>query len=130
MLTGTIVIPGFGTTSAAVFDGKTFVPYALTSTSSNDISGSIASIFVENSDFFTTNSGKHLPLVAVVLIGLGISLVLMLAIVAAGLLLDRIRKKRQGYVPAPTTYAGGMSHIPPQELLENLGRAQPDVPRV
>ncbi|CAK7200535.1 hypothetical protein SEUCBS139899_003232 [Sporothrix eucalyptigena] len=126
MLTGSIVIPGFGTASAAVFNGTAFTPYALTT---SDGSGSIASIFVENSDFFTASSGSHLPLVAIVLIGLGISLVLMLVIVAAGLLLDRLRKKRQGYVPAPSNY-GGMSRIPPQELLESLGRPRPGAPQV
>lgn len=127
MLTGSIVIPGFGTASAAVFNGKTFAPYALTTGANGD--GSIASIFVENNDFFTASSRSHLPLVAIVLIGLGISLVLMLVIVAAGLLLDRIRKKRQGYVPAPSNY-GGMSRIPPQELLESLGRPRPGAPQV
>lgn len=133
MLTGSIVIPGFGTASAAVFNGKTFSAYALTTGGSSDSDsnsgGSIASIFVENNDFFTASSRSHLPLVAIVLIGLGISLVLMLVIVAAGLLLDRIRKKRQGYVPAPSAYEG-MSRIPPQELLESLGRPRPGAPQV
>ncbi|CAK7214539.1 hypothetical protein SCUCBS95973_002181 [Sporothrix curviconia] len=130
MLTGSLVLPGFGTVSAAVFNGSSFAPYALTEGGSeNGESGSIANIFVENSNFFTASSSKHLPLVGVVLIGLAIALVLMLVIVAAGMLLDRLRKKRQGYVQAPSTY-GGMSHIPPQELLESLGRPRPGAPQV
>ncbi|KIH89685.1 cellular morphogenesis protein [Sporothrix brasiliensis 5110] len=128
MLTGALVLPGSGKASAAVFNGKTFAPYALT-TASVAGGNSIASIFVEHNNFFTASSRGHLPLVAIVLIGLGISLVLMLVIVAAGLLLDRIRKKRQGYVPAPSNY-GGLSRIPPQELLESLGRPRPTAPQV
>ncbi|CAK7225581.1 hypothetical protein SBRCBS47491_005937 [Sporothrix bragantina] len=127
MLTGSIVLPGFGAVSAAVFNGTSFAPYALTE--GNENGSSIASIFVENSNFFTASSRKHLPLVGVVLIGLAIALVLMLVIVAAGMLLDRLRKKRQGYVQAPSSY-GGMSHIPPQELLESLGRPRPGAPQV
>ncbi|CAK7271904.1 hypothetical protein SEPCBS57363_004862 [Sporothrix epigloea] len=132
MLTGSIVLPKFGTVSAAVFNGTSIVPYALTvggSEKGGGAAGSIASIFVENSNFFTASTGKHLPLVGVVLIGLAIALVLMLLIVAAGMLLDRLRKKRQGYVRAPSAY-GSMSHISPQDLLQSLGRSQPSVPRV
>ncbi|OAA64316.1 cellular morphogenesis protein [Niveomyces insectorum RCEF 264] len=131
LLTGSIAIPGYGIASAVVFDGKTFQPYALTTDSSNG-AGSIASIFVEKGDFFSAGKRGHLPLVGIVLIGLGISLVLMLLIVAAGLLLDRLRKKRQGYVPAPSSYdrGAGMARVPPQELFESLGRSRPGAPQV
>lgn len=125
MLTGSILIPGFGTASAAVFDGKKFEPYALTSSSNNN-AGSIASIFVERSDFFTANARGHLPVVAIVFIGLGISLVLMFLIVLAGLVLDRIRKKRQGYMPAPVVHG----NLPAQEIFRGLGQQRPGVPQV
>ncbi|CAK7271252.1 hypothetical protein SEPCBS119000_004505 [Sporothrix epigloea] len=132
MLTGSIVLPDFGTVAAAVFNGTSIVPYALTvggSGTGQGAAGSIASIFVENSNFFTASSSKHMPLVGVVLIGLAIALVLMLLIVAAGVLLDRLRKRRQGYVRAPSAF-GSMSHIPPQDLLQSLKRSQPGVPHV
>ncbi len=131
MLTGSINIPGYGTASAALFNGTDFEPYALT-TNTDGTPGSIARIFVQNQNFFTTNSGSHLPLVAIVLIALGISLFLMLAIVAAGLILDRIRKKREGYVPAPTSMydreAASSGYRP--ELLESLGRGRGGAPMV
>ena len=72
------------------------------------------------------NLGSGLAVGFVVLIGLAISLGIMLLIVVAGLLLDRYRKKRDGYVPAPTSYdrGGGMSRIPPEELLDSLSKGR------
>lgn len=69
----------------------------------------------------------------VVLIALAISLGLMLMIVAAGILLDRYRKKRDGYVPAPTSMydrGSGMQRIPPHELLESLQQGRPGAPHI
>jgi len=69
----------------------------------------------------------------VVLIGLGISLALMLLIVLAGLFLDRLRKKREGYMPAPTSMydrGSGIQRIPPHELLESLGKGRAGAPHV
>ncbi|KAK4181191.1 cortical protein marker for cell polarity-domain-containing protein [Triangularia setosa] len=131
MLTGSIVLPGFGTASAVLFDGQDFRPYALTSNRGNT-AGTISRIFTEHSNFFD-KGGSPLPLVFVVLIGLGISLALMLLIVVAGLVLDRLRKKREGYVPAPTSMydrGGGIQRIPPRELLENLGKGRSGAPQV
>ncbi|KAK0668109.1 cortical protein marker for cell polarity-domain-containing protein [Cercophora samala] len=131
MLTGSIVLPGFGTASAVLFDGQEFRPYALTSNRGNT-AGTISRVFTEHSNFFD-KGGSPLPLVFVVLIGLGISLALMLLIVVAGLLLDRLRKKREGYVPAPTSMydrGSGIQRIPPRELLENLSKGRPGAPQV
>jgi hypothetical protein len=74
-----------------------------------------------------------MPLVFIVLIGLAISLGIILLIVAAGVLLDRFRKKRDGYAPAPTSMQDrgtGMSRIPPQELFEGLNRTRSGAPHV
>ncbi|KAK0730817.1 cortical protein marker for cell polarity-domain-containing protein [Lasiosphaeris hirsuta] len=131
VLTGSIVLPNFGSASAVIFNGTSFEPYALT-TNSGNTAGTITHIFTEQNNFFTSSSGK-LPLVFIVLIGLGISLALMLLIVLAGLFLDRLRKKREGYIPAPTSMydrGSGMQRIPPHELLESLGKGRPGVPHV
>ncbi|KAK4230977.1 cortical protein marker for cell polarity-domain-containing protein [Podospora fimiseda] len=131
MLTGSIVLPGFGTASAVLFDGNTFRPYALTANPGNT-PGSISHVFTEKPNFFD-KGGKKLPLVFIVLIGLGISLALMLLIVVAGLFLDRLRKKREGYVPAPTSMydrGSGIQRIPPRELLENLSKGRSGAPQV
>jgi hypothetical protein len=74
-----------------------------------------------------------MPLVFVILIGLAIALGLMLLLVLAGIILDRIRKKREGYAPAPTSMydrGSGMQRIPPHELLESLGQGRSGAPRV
>lgn len=74
-----------------------------------------------------------MALVFVVLIGLAISLGLMFLLVVAGLLLDRLRKKREGYSPAPTSMydrGSGLRRIPPQELLESLQKGRPGAPRI
>ncbi|KAI0021519.1 cortical protein marker for cell polarity-domain-containing protein [Xylariomycetidae sp. FL0641] len=134
MLTGSIGIPDFGTASSAIFNGTTLQPYVLTSnTQSASGSGSIAKVFVENQNFFTKSSNGHLAVGYVVLISLAISLGLMFLIVVAGLALDRYRKKREGYVPAPTSMfdrGSGMQRIPPHELLDSLNHGRPGAPRV
>ncbi|KAL2266622.1 hypothetical protein VTJ83DRAFT_5974 [Remersonia thermophila] len=126
LLTGTIVLAGFGAASAVLYHGgDKFVPFALAGPAApSSGSGSIARVFSEHGNFFAKSGGK-MPLVFVVLIGLAIALGLTLLIVAAGVMLDRIRKKREGYVPAPTSMidrGSGIARIPPHELLEGLNR--------
>ncbi|KAI2629669.1 cortical protein marker for cell polarity-domain-containing protein [Hypoxylon sp. NC1633] len=131
MITGSIGIPGFGTASSAIFNGTSIRPFALTS-NGDSTTGSIYRIFVQNENFFTSPGGG-MPLVFVALIGLAISLGLMVLIVLAGLALDRYRKKREGYVPAPTSMfdrGSGIQRIPPQELLNSLNQGRPGAPHV
>lgn len=126
MLTGMIELPGVGTASAALFNGTDYMPYALT-TSDGVGAGSIAKVFSQNDSFFKSGGG-HMPLGFVVLIGLAIALGLIMLLVIAGIVLDRIRKKREGYTPAPTSMidrGSGMQRIPPRELLESLGNSRP-----
>jgi hypothetical protein len=81
----------------------------------------------------TASLDHSLALGFIVLIGLAISLGLVLLIVVVGLALDRYRKKRDGYVPAPTSMidrGSGMQRIPPHELLDSLGRGRPGAPHV
>ncbi|KAF4455153.1 hypothetical protein F53441_2473 [Fusarium austroafricanum] len=128
MLTGSIDIPDFGVASAAIFNGTTYQPYAMT-IKAGDGPGTIAGIFSQRDSFFKEE--KHMALGFVVLIGLAIALGLMLLLVLCGIILDRIRKKREGYVPAPTSMydrGSGMRHIPPHELLESLGHGRGGAP--
>ncbi|KAI1482773.1 cortical protein marker for cell polarity-domain-containing protein [Daldinia eschscholtzii] len=132
LMTGSIAIPGFGTASSAIFNGTVIRPYALTS-NIDGTTGSISRIFVQKENFFTSHSDSGMPLVFVALIGLAISLGLIVLIVLAGLALDRYRKKREGYVPAPTSMfdrGSGMTRIPPQELLNSLSQGRPGAPTV
>lgn len=133
MLTGSIGIPGFGTASAAIFNGTHFAPHILT-TDAGTVAGTVARFMVEHPEqIFTDESRGGLPLFGIVLIALAIALGLIMLIVAAGLALDRYRKKRDGYMPAPTSMidrSSGMQRIPPHELLESLGRGPEGAPRV
>lgn len=132
MLTGNIIIPNFGSASAALFNGTALTPFALT-TNSGNTAGTISRIFVEKTNFFSGGNSGHLPIYAIVLIGLGIALGLTLLIVVAGMVMERLRKKREGYVPAPTSMydrGSGMQRIPPHELLESLGKGRPGAPHV
>lgn len=57
----------------------------------------------------------------------------MFLLVLAGIILDRLRKKREGYTRAPTSmydHGSGMRRVPPRELLASLGRGRPGAPRV
>ncbi|KAJ1331202.1 Cortical protein marker for cell polarity [Microdochium nivale] len=132
MLTGSIGIPGFGTASAALFDGTSLKPYLL-STDASGRAGQISKLFVENPSRFFASVEFGMPLGFIVLIALAVSLGLMLIIVVAGLALDRYRKKREGYVPAPTSMldrGNGMQRIPPHELLDSLNKGRPGAPHV
>lgn len=132
LLTGRIEIAGFGTTSAAIFNGTGLTPFVMTANSNNG-PGTISRIFTQKSNFFSAEGTGGLPIYAVVLIGLAIALGLTLLIVVAGMAMERLRKKREGYVPAPTsTYdrGSGMQRIPPQELLESLSKGRPGPPHV
>lgn len=56
MLTGSIVIPDFGTAGAAIFNGTHYQPYALTTSSGGSAGsgGSIAKIFSQKQNFFSS----------------------------------------------------------------------------
>jgi hypothetical protein len=52
MVTGSLNLPGFGNSSAALFNGTTFEPFALTTTAANT-GGSLSQIFSQNQNFFS-----------------------------------------------------------------------------
>ncbi|KAE8447593.1 hypothetical protein EG329_010564 [Mollisiaceae sp. DMI_Dod_QoI] len=121
MVTGALNVPGFGNASAVLFNGTTFQPFALTTTASNT-GGSLSQIFVQKQNFFSKPSGK-IAKGFVVLIGLAISLGLIFLIVVLGVIAERIRKKREGYIPAPTSSfdkGQGFSRVPPEQLFGSL----------
>ena len=73
------------------------------------------------------NIGGHLALGFIVLIGLAIALALIFLIVVAGILAERIRRKREGYMPAPTNMydkASQMSRLPPEQLFSTVGQGR------
>ncbi|KAI1177537.1 cellular morphogenesis protein [Nemania sp. FL0916] len=134
LLAGSIGVPGFGTASGAIYNGTTLQPYILTSSmNTTQGAGSLSKIFVEKENFFKSSSKHGLALGFIVLISLAISLAIVFLIVLIGLALDRYRKKRDGYVPAPTSMidrGSGMQRILPHEFLDSLSRGRPGAPHV
>jgi len=125
LLTGSLNLPSFGNASAVLFNGTTFVPYALTSLS-GDGAGYISQIFSQQQNFFKDAKG-NLALGFVVLIGLAIALALIFLMVIAGIIAERIRRKREGYVPAPTNMfdkTSQMSRLPPEQIFGTLGKGR------
>ncbi|OBT53610.1 hypothetical protein VE04_06621 [Pseudogymnoascus sp. 24MN13] len=123
LLTGSLNLPSFGNASAVLFNGTAFQPYALTSTSDKR-SGSISKIFSQQQNVF--EDGKsHLALGLIVLIGLAIALALIFLLVVAGIIAERLRRKREGYVPAPTNMfdkTSQMNRLPPEQIFGTLGK--------
>ncbi|KAJ3498982.1 hypothetical protein NLG97_g708 [Lecanicillium saksenae] len=126
MITGNIELPEIGAVSACLFNGTHYQAYALTTSNTEGGTSSIGRVFSQRPN--NIGHKKHMPLVFVVLIGLAISLALILLMVVGGVVLDRLRKKREGYVRAPTSMrdrGSGIQRVPPRELLESLGRVRP-----
>ncbi|RKF58068.1 Polarized growth protein rax2 [Golovinomyces cichoracearum] len=123
LVTGSIKLPEIGYVSAALFNGSSFQPYILTS--SLDGPGSLTQFFAEKEVTFQLKDG-NLARGFVVLISLAIALGLIMIILVAGLLVERLRKKEEGYSPAPTSnYERGIpiaSRVPPEQLLESISQ--------
>lgn len=122
LMTGQLSVPNFGNASAALYNGSTITPFIL-STAGNG-PGSMSQVFSERSQTFSTGGG-HLALGFVVLIALAIALGLIFLLVAAGMLLERYRRRAEGYRPAPQNFVektANMGRIPPDQLLSNLSR--------
>jgi hypothetical protein len=58
LLTGSLNLPGFGNASAALFNGSSFQPFALTSSTGSG-PGSLSQIFFENQQNVFSSSGKR-----------------------------------------------------------------------
>ncbi|KAK0661058.1 Polarized growth protein rax2 [Lasiodiplodia hormozganensis] len=122
MVLGELNVPGFGNASAVVYNGTDFQPFILSTTASNG-QGSLSQVFVEKPQNVFRTSGGNLALGLVVLIALAISLALIMLLVVAGIAAERIRRAREGYVPAPTQMGdknANMTRIPPEHILSNL----------
>ncbi|KAL9604782.1 MAG: hypothetical protein Q9219_000230 [cf. Caloplaca sp. 3 TL-2023] len=122
LVTGSLNLPNFGNASAALFNGTHFAPFIL-STSGNS-PGSLAQLFSEKQVNFKSSGGKISKGLRV-LIGLACALGTIFLVVVAGILLERYRRSRTGYRPAPTSYpnkAANVDRIPPEHLFGRLGQ--------
>ncbi|KAI4229940.1 MAG: hypothetical protein L6R36_000449 [Xanthoria steineri] len=122
LITGSLDVPNFGNASAALYDGNTFIPFIL-STSGNG-PGTLSQLFSSKTINFKSSGGR-MKLGFVVLIGLAIALGVTFLLVVAGILIERYRRRAEGYQPAPTQYfdkTANLGRIPPEDLFGRLGQ--------
>lgn len=128
LITGALNLPNYGNASAAIFNGTTYQPFLLTSTSSNG-QGSVSRLFVQNPGNFLSSSHHYLARGFVVLIGLAIALALVFLIVVAGILIERYRRRREGYVPVNSQLRAdqqdNLSRLPPERLFGTMHEKDP-----
>ncbi|KAG9842688.1 hypothetical protein KCU77_g9653, partial [Aureobasidium melanogenum] len=122
LITGSVELPDNGNASAVLFNGTTFQPFILTTTA-NGGQGSLSGMFVQNPSNFLSSKSHHLALGLVVLIGLAIACGLTFLLVVIGILVERHRRRRQGYVPMPQLRPdqhANLNRIPPESLFGTL----------
>ncbi|KAL9103424.1 MAG: hypothetical protein Q9163_001526 [Psora crenata] len=125
LVTGELDLPNFGNASAALFNGTTFSPFIL-STSRNG-PGSLSQLFSERQVSFE-DPGGHMAVGFVILISLACALGVIFLLVVAGIIIERYRRKHEGYTSVPTTYFdkpsnSNMGRIPPEHLFGRLGQS-------
>lgn len=124
LVSGNIVLQDFGNASTVMFDGSSWQPLFITTSSSG--SGSINSVFSQNEKSFSSLLGKkYMARGFVVLVSLAIAVGLILLIVLLGLLVAYIRKRRQGYRPAPTRVNEEQmtQTVPPENLFREFSHS-------
>ncbi|KAF3484045.1 uncharacterized protein GIQ15_03369 [Arthroderma uncinatum] len=125
LITGKLQLPSFGFVSGALFNGTTLEPFILSSMSDGR-PGSISGIFSENKIDVAGHRGQK-PRGIVVLISFCIALGCVFFLVLFGVLLNRYRRHKQGYITAPqgTDRKPDLSRVPPEYLLESLRHRTP-----
>ncbi|THZ29630.1 hypothetical protein D6C91_01476 [Aureobasidium pullulans] len=131
LITGSIELPDNGNASAVLYNGTSFQPFILTTTA-NGGQGTLSGMFVQNPSNFLSSKSHHLALGLVVLIGLAIACALTFLLVVIGIMVERYRRRREGYVPMPQLRAdqqANLNRIPPESLFGTLEKRD-TAPRV
>ncbi|KAL1303640.1 hypothetical protein AAFC00_006998 [Neodothiora populina] len=132
LITGSIRIPSHGSASAVLFNGTSFQPLVLTNLA-NGGQSSLARMFVQNPGNFLTTSTHHMDRGFVVLIALAIALALIFLLVVAGIIMERYRRRKEGYQKMRDGGGAGMradqtanlTRIPPESLFGTLREKDP-----
>ncbi|EKV11832.1 Cellular morphogenesis protein (Rax2), putative [Penicillium digitatum] len=130
LIMGSLVIPGFGHASAALYNGTDITPFIL-SQQANGQPGSMSKFFSEKKNPYTTKSKHHSNGIAV-LVAFCCALGCVFLIVLAGVILNKVQRRRQGYAAAPQTFGtdrpSDMQRLPPEYLFNSLHQPNPGVP--
>lgn len=123
LIAGALSLSDFGNASAVTFDGTTYTPFLLTT--ARDGSPGIVSSFFSLYEPVFTKDDEPMKKGYVILISLAIALALVFLIVLAGVAASYVRRRREGYVPAPTmagaekNTAAMQSRLPPADLFSH-----------
>ncbi|KAL5000933.1 cortical protein marker for cell polarity-domain-containing protein [Aspergillus recurvatus] len=132
LITGQIAVPDFGTASAALFNGTTLIPFVISSASDGQ-PGRMSRMFYENSNPYARESG-HRSNGIVVLVAFCCALGCVFLIVIAGVIFNKIQRRRQGYMAAPqatgTDRPTSMRRLPPEYLFNSLKQPNPGAPSI
>jgi hypothetical protein len=126
LVSGNLVLQDFGNASSVFFDGSSWQPAFIT-TKADGTSGSVNSFFSQSSKSYgQIQEKKYMKRGFVVLIALAIAVGLTFMLVALGLLIAYIRRKRQGYeAPSRVSETEMAETIPPATLFEEMSHAKP-----
>ncbi|KAE8147738.1 cortical protein marker for cell polarity-domain-containing protein [Aspergillus avenaceus] len=132
LVAGQLVVPDFGNASAALFNGTHLTPFMLTS-SSNGQPGSLSKVFYSKDNPYSSE-GKHRSNGIVILISFCCALGCVFLIVIAGVIFNKIQRRRQGYMPGPQAYGtdrpSSMRRLPPEYLFSSLKTKNPGTPAI
>jgi hypothetical protein len=132
LILGNLVIPNFGQASAALYNGTAVTPFILSS-KYNGEPGSMSQMFTENQNPYTSGTSHHSNGI-VVLVAFCCALGTVFLIVACGVIMNKIQRRRQGYAAAPQTFGTDrptdMTRVPPQYLFSHLGATHPTAPTI
>jgi len=133
LIMGQLIIPNFGNASAALYNGTAVTPFILSS-KSDGTPGSMSHLFSENENPYSSKSESHHSNGIVVLVAFCCALGCVFLIVAAGVILNKIQRRRQGYAAAPQTFGTDrptdMTRLPPEYLFNHLGHTNPTAPAI
>lgn len=122
LVSGNIVLKDFGNASSVFFDGSSWQPAFLTTTSEGG-SGLINSFVSQSSQSFSeVLTEGHLARGIVVVISLAIAIGLTFLCVGLGLAIAYYRKRSQGYMEAPSrvSEAEMAETVPPESLFQEM----------
>lgn len=134
LVMGQLNITGFGQASAALFNGTTMQPFILSVNSAGE-PGSLSTLFSSNSNPATHGSGsfRHSNGIAI-LVAFCAALGTIFLIILAGMILNRIQRKRAGYSTLPSVpYQDknmNINRVPPERLFASMGQRTPGAPAV
>lgn len=133
MVMGQLNITGFGPASAALFNGTTMQPFILSVTSAGQ-PGSLSTVFSSNNNPATSTSHFRHSRGIAILVAFCAALGTIFLIILAGMILNRIQRKRAGYSTLPSVpYQDkntNLNRVPPERLFASMGQRTPGAPIV